>query len=50
MLAPVPQTWVPAPQVKPQVEPLQLVELAPVGIGQDVHDVPQVSTLVFWRR
>jgi hypothetical protein len=44
--APVPQTWVPAPQVKLHVEPLQLA-LAPVGLGQVVHDIPQVSTLVF---
>ncbi len=47
VLAPVPQTWVPAPQVKLHVEPLQLVVLAPVGFGQGVQEVPQVSTLVF---
>ena len=46
-LAPVPHRWVPTPQVKLQVVPLQLVELAPVGFGQDVHNVPQLSTLVF---
>ena len=47
VLAPVPHTCVPAPQVKPHVVPLQVVELAPVGNGQAVHDVvPQLSTLV----
>jgi hypothetical protein len=43
--APVPQTWVPAAQVKPHVVPLQLVALAPVGFGQDTHEDPQLSTL-----
>lgn len=47
VLAPVPQTWVPAPQVKPQVVPLQVVALAPVGFGQGRQESPQVSTLVF---
>jgi hypothetical protein len=47
VLAPVPQTWVPAAQVKLQVEPLQPVALAPVGFGQEVHEAPQLSTLVF---
>jgi hypothetical protein len=47
VLEPVPQTWVPAPQVKPQVVPLQLVEVAPVGKGHAVHDVvPQLATSV----
>jgi hypothetical protein len=45
--APVPHRCVPTPQVKLQVVPLQLVELAPGGLGQDVHDVPQLSMLVF---
>jgi hypothetical protein len=44
-LAPVPQTWVPAPQVKLQVVPLQL-SAAPAGLGQEVHEIPQVSTLM----
>jgi hypothetical protein len=47
VLAPVPQTCVPAPQVKPQVDPLQFVEVAPVGKGHPVHDVvPQLPTSV----
>lgn len=46
-LAPVPQRCVPTPQVKLQVVPLQLVALAPVGLGQDIHNVPQLSMLVF---
>lgn len=37
----------PDPQVKPHVAPLQFVEVAPLGKGQDVHDVaPQLPTLV----
>jgi hypothetical protein len=32
--------------VKAQVVPLQLVDVAPVGKGHDVHAVPQLSTLV----
>ena len=45
---PVPHRWVPAPQVKSHVVPSHVVELAPVGFGQEVHDVaPQLSTLVF---
>ncbi len=44
---PVPQMCVPAPQVKPQVVPLQLVEVAPVGKGHAAHDVvPQLATSV----
>src|SRR5581483_3496542 len=44
---PVPHTCVPAPQVKPQVVPLQLVEVAPAGNGHAVHDVvPQLPTSV----
>jgi hypothetical protein len=47
VLEPVPQTCVPAPQVKPQVDPLQLVEVAPVGKVHAVHDVvPQLPTSV----
>lgn len=47
VLEPVPQTCVPAPQVKPQVDPLQLVEVAPAGKGHAVHDVvPQLPTSV----
>ena len=46
-LAPVPHRCVPTPQVKLQVVPLQLVALAPVGLGHDIHNVPQLSTLVF---
>jgi hypothetical protein len=45
-LGPVPHRCVPTPQVKLQVIPLQPVELAPVGFGQDVHNVPQLSMLV----
>ena len=45
--APVPQRWVPAPQVKSHFIPSHVVALAPVGLGQLVHNVPQVSTLVF---
>lgn len=44
-LVPVPQRWLPAPQLKSQVPPVQLL-LAPVGLGQAVHDVPHDSTLV----
>jgi hypothetical protein len=44
---PVPHTCVPAPHVKPQVLPLQLVEVAPLGKGHAVHDVvPQLPTSV----
>jgi hypothetical protein len=44
---PVPQTCVPTPQVKPHVVPSQLVDVAPAGTEQDVHDVaPQLPTLV----
>jgi hypothetical protein len=46
-LAPVPHKCVPTPQVKVQFIPLQLVELAPVGLGHDMHSVPQLSMLVF---
>jgi hypothetical protein len=44
---PVPHWWVPAAHVKPQVVPLHVVALAPVGFGHAMHDVPQVSTAVF---
>jgi hypothetical protein len=46
-LAPVPQRWVPEPQVKVQVVPSQLVVLAPVGLGHEVQADPQLSTLTF---
>jgi len=47
VLEPVPQTCVPVPQVKPQVDALQLVEVAPAGKGHAVHDVvPQLATSV----
>ena len=47
VLEPVPQTCVPLPQVKPQVVPSQLFEVAPVGKGHAVHDVvPQLATSV----
>ena len=45
--APVPHTCVPAPQVKPQVVPSQLFEVAPLGKGHAVHAVaPQLATSV----
>jgi hypothetical protein len=44
---PVPHTCVPAPQVKLQVLPLQLVDVAPLGNGHAMHDVvPQLPTSV----
>jgi hypothetical protein len=43
----VPQRCVPALQVKSHVFPVQVVVLAPVGLGQAVHEVPHVSMLVF---
>lgn len=46
-LAPVPHRCVPGEQVKSQLVPLHVVSLAPVGLGQAVHEVPQESTLLF---
>ena len=43
-----PQRWYPDPHVKSQVVPSHVVVSAPVGLGQDVHDVvPHESTLLF---
>jgi len=42
----LPQRWVPDPHMKSQFVPSQVVAEAPVGFGQAVHNVPQLSTLV----
>jgi hypothetical protein len=42
----VPHLWYPLPQVKSQVEPSQVVWLAPFGLGQAPHNVPHELTLL----
>src|SRR5581483_8725373 len=49
-LAPTPHRCVPTPQVKLQLVPSQAVALAPVGLRHDMHNIPQLSTLVFERQ